>query len=222
MASDLHNPTEPEPFNGVPRTASERAGLLASRPGGWEYMLFAGDLLAQRDRLEAKWHDEELGLPGGTRTNLAEDSQAIRHAQSELSDIQITIRAFNRLFTPEVHERAFGAPGAPGDPARIEHLAKRIMNSYEELLDWAADLRACAVPEQFETLFELLPQLASQSIRALHDFVDEVAAETARIPALLDGPPAEEPVRIELTVVLDIDEKISEAVHAELQKLSGE
>lgn len=194
---------------------------MASRPGGWEYMLFAGDLLAERDRLEAKWRDEELGLAGGTRTHLADESEAIRHAGAQLSHIQITIRAFNRLFTPEVHERAFGAPGEPGDAARIEHLAKRIMNSYEELLDWAAGLRACAVPDRFETYFELLPQMASNSIRALHDFVDKVAAETARIPALLDAPTPEEPVEIKLTVVLSIDEGISEAVHDELERLSG-
>lgn len=222
MTSAGSGASEPEPFNGVPRTLSERAGLLAARPSLWEYMLFAGDLLAERDRLGAKWRDEELGLPRGTRTYLASESEAINHGQVQLGFIQASLRPFNRLFEPEVQERAFGARGEPGDAARIEHLAKRIIGSYEELLDWAAGLRACTVPDRFETLYDLLPQMASDSIRAIHDVVDRVATETARIPALVERPTPEEPVTIELAVILRVDEEISQAVSDELERLSGD
>jgi hypothetical protein len=194
--------------------------LLASRPDGWEYLLFAGDLLAGRDRLEPKWRDQELGLPGSTRVHLPDESRAIEHARAQLDHIQITINAFNRLFTPEVHERAFGASGQPGDAGRIEHLAMRIIDSYEELLDWAAGLRACAVPDRFEALYELLPQLASNAIQAFHNFVDEVAEKMAQLPALLDAPTRDTPIRFNVTLVLDIDEAVTNGVQAELQRLS--
>lgn len=35
-------------------------------------------------------------------------------------------------FKAEGQERAFGAPGEPGDPDRIENLARHLIRSYEE------------------------------------------------------------------------------------------
>jgi hypothetical protein len=214
--------SEPAPFNGVPQTQEEKAGLLASRPGGWEYMLFAGVLLAERDRLEPKWRDEQLGLPGPDRLNLPEESDAIAYSQAQLRGVEIVISNVNRLFNPEAHERAFGALGTAGDAAQIEHLASRIMAMYEDLLDWAAGLRACAVPARFEPLYELLPQFAAQSIRAIRDFVDETAAQTARIPAYLEEPEPKEPFDITIKLVISVDEDVEEAIHAEIKRLTRE
>lgn len=42
-----------------------------------------------------------------------------------------------------------GAPGEPGDPGRIEHLARRLINLYGSLMDWAAEMRNTSVPDTF-------------------------------------------------------------------------
>lgn len=45
----------------VPRTAEQRAELLALRPPGWEYVIFAS-YLAGQERLAPLWHDHRLEL----------------------------------------------------------------------------------------------------------------------------------------------------------------
>jgi hypothetical protein len=187
------------PFIGIPRTVEERAGLLEARPGGWEYLLFAGVLLQQRDRLAPKWRDHELKLPSSDRIRL-DEGEALAHLQGELAKLEITIASINRLFDPSVLEGAFGAPGEPGDLAQIEHVASRFISVYEEMLDWAAALRGCVVPDGYERLYELAAEMTSESVKAIHDFVDENVSEISRIPAYLDDPEPEEPLTIHLTL----------------------
>jgi hypothetical protein len=46
----------------VPRSTEEEAVLLANRPAGWEYLLFASILRREKEALEPKWRDHELGF----------------------------------------------------------------------------------------------------------------------------------------------------------------
>jgi hypothetical protein len=210
----------PPPFVGVPRTVEEQAGLLSARPGGWENLLFAGALLQQRDRLEPKWRDHELRLPGPDRARFGDEREALAHIQSEIAALRITVESVNRLFDPAAHEKAFGAPGEAGDAAQIEHIASRIMSTYEQIIDWAAALRSCAVPEAYERLYELVPQMADEAVAATRAFVDELVAETSRIPAFLEEPEPKETLEIRVTLVLTIAEEVTEAVSAELDHLT--
>lgn len=54
--------TEPEPKapDRVPRTREEQRALLAARPPGWEYLLFASFLFLGKEELEFKWRDHEV------------------------------------------------------------------------------------------------------------------------------------------------------------------
>lgn len=209
-----------EPFYGIPRTPDERERLLDCRPGGWAYLLFAGDLLSERAKLDDKWHDEELEISGAPRIHLLTDDEAKDRAQREMAEIQLTLKSFNRLFLPEVHERVFGTPDKPGDPARLAHIAKRIIGAYEELMDWAATLRACVVPERWQGVYEALPRLAANSIKELHDFVDEVDEQVSKVPSILEGPPPDEPIEMVLTATLTVDQEAQDALSEELRKLS--
>lgn len=49
------------PGTRAPRGADEIAAVLAARPPGWEYLYFAGNLLAGREAVE-----EGFSTPGGS------------------------------------------------------------------------------------------------------------------------------------------------------------
>src|SRR5713101_2633530 len=44
-----------------PRTAEQKRELLAQRPEGWEYLLYAGAIWEGRQALESKWLNHEFG-----------------------------------------------------------------------------------------------------------------------------------------------------------------
>jgi hypothetical protein len=219
VSEDTSDEAQPKPFTDIPHTLEEQAGLFLAKPDGWEYILFAGALAQRQDRLEGKWRDHELRLPGSDRVRLDDEAEALSFIRTANASIQITISVINRLFDPTVLERAFGVPGEPGDAAQIEHIASRVMSMYEEMMDWAASIRGCIVPEKYERLYELTPQMIDASVTAVRKFVSDAVDAATRIQEIFAGPKPDEPVKIEIELVLSVDEGISEAVTAELDRI---
>jgi hypothetical protein len=91
------------------------------------------------------------------------------------------------LLLGPAQEMAMGAPGEPGDPDLIEHLASRILLIYDELLAWAYRLRSanCTQPEGREAL-QALADYAIQPIEALRGFVFNLQAQMDDLHSILE------------------------------------
>jgi hypothetical protein len=215
-------PEEPEvqepTIDHVPRSPEEEAELLRDRPGGWEYLLFASVLRRQMDALEPKYSDHELRYARPWDGPVLEAGDAIGFLRKAFNEASMLIENFNRLFDPAAHERAFGASGKPGDPVRITHLAERIIDVYEAMIEWAARLRGAAVEEDFRHAVDLASQFVDLAIQAFRDFVARLVAEVDRLPTLLrEETPA--PITITLTLVLEIDDDVQAQFYKELRRL---
>ena len=209
-------PTDIPQIDRSPRTPEEEAFLLATRPDGWEYLLFAGRLRRKTDSLEGKHIDFETGFaPVGSRS--LDMDEAIALQNSALAQIRVVTDNFNRLFAPDSTERAFGKPGEAGDADRIIHLADRIVGVYEEYMDWAAALRGALVPRRMRRVTDALADHATGPVRQFREFVDTVVTEVDQLPALLREPDSE-PRTITLTLVLSIDEAVTERFRDELDR----
>jgi hypothetical protein len=206
----------PEGPFGIPVTQDEQRVLLLRRPPGWEYLLYAGVLQQGLEELAVKWHDEELGMPRGERLSIEEG--ALSYLRTEVSRLEALVESVMRVFEPEARERAFGAPGEPGDPVRIENLARHVIRIYEAMLDWAAGLRAVVPPEPYERAFEITASMAHQPILEVRDFVDDVVREMGRIPGYLAGD-QEEPLEIHVQLELSIDWEVVAAFGAEMARI---
>jgi hypothetical protein len=125
---------------GVPRTDEQAGQLLTQRPAAWEYLFFAGVLVQGRDALEPKWRDHQLRYARSAGSALSDDDipYFVQSAFRELAGLTNNIE---RILDREATERAFGPPGASGDPVQIEHLGRRLLDVYEGLLDWSARIR---------------------------------------------------------------------------------
>lgn len=215
---DVLEEPQPQAPDRSPRTHTEQAAVLAVRPPGWEYLLFAGSLYLGKEDLELKWRDHELP-PYKARRSLGSISEATDYLSAEFNRVTGLIEAMMRVFPPEIQEQAFGAPGEPGDPVRIEHFATRIIQTYGELLDWAAALQSADPPEVLAPSFKMACRMADQPLIEVREFVDSVVREIDRVPAFLASEPiVDEPLTIELTLKLTVDENVSDEFHRRLKR----
>jgi hypothetical protein len=198
----------------VPRTEAEQQLLLLEKPGGWEYLYFASELLRERDALEAKYRDHEMrwAAPTGVavrREDLADYLQAALGAASRLAG------SLGQVMDAKVQEKAFGAPGESGDAERILHMAKRWTSIYEGFMDWSANIRGTVVPSGYGDVVEALAQYSDASIENYRQFVDKFVEQVDRVPAAVESG---EPLMVEMDLVLEISEDVKAAYDDAVQR----
>jgi hypothetical protein len=204
----------------IPVTRRSQEEVVRDRPMGWEYRLYAGVMLEGRIRLEDKWLDHELKLPKGGRESPDPDA-FMPFMRSQIGWAKRRIGNLNLLFEPDVFERAFGAPGEPGDPERIEHVARGVIQIYESMLDWAASLRNVDVLAEYEELLELTARMLDGPIVQIREFIQLVADEIARIEITVAEANEGSPKEIHLTLKIDLEDGLNEEIDAALKKLAA-
>jgi len=180
----------------------------------WEYPLYAGVLWQRRQALELKWRDHELGYARRTRHYL-DDMEALRFLHNASYDLAACVQNLPKMLDAHAREQAFGPPGQPGNPALIEHLATRFVEIYEEMLDVAATLRGTGVSENIATVMEAAARLTDTPLREIRDLIDQVVAETDRIP---DRVANGEQIRITLTLNLTMDDGAKKHFEREMRR----
>lgn len=201
----------------VPRTKREKDALLLSRPPGWEYLLFGGALFIGKDGLEKKWHDYEI--PPHRRIYEIQDvAEASRFLSEEMNQIAGLAEALGRVFPREIQERAFGPPGVEGDAHRIEHLAERVISTYEGILDWAFRVREVRPPELLVPPFEVVPMMADRPLRKFREFVDSAVTELDRLHSVIEEEKPDKPITLTLDLYLELDEEIMEEYNRRIKR----
>lgn len=172
------------PITRTPRTTSEVEDLISKKPNGWEYLLFGGVLYSKKDALEMKWHDFDMhyGKQNGSYFN---NQEGVEYHLKKWRDLAPAIEGAAKALSDEAREKAFGPEGVPGDRNRIIHIATRIIDSYEQILDWAADLRGAGVSDDLRILFEAAAECARQPLTEFRSFIDKMVLQFDAIPAYL-------------------------------------
>ena len=203
---------------GVPRNPGEKRYLLANRPPGWEYLLFAGVLAEGKDALEPKWRDHQLRYVRVTGPSL-NDSQVGAFVDAAINESLTFVQNVNRVFDRQVTELAFGPLGADGDPERIEHLGRRLVAIYEDFLDWSARLRGTVTSPKYRRLLDLAALIADTPITEIRDFIDNFVGTMDRMTELLAGPPPEKPIEMTFKLELTVDDAAIAEYNWEFRRL---
>jgi hypothetical protein len=198
-----------------PRTAEQKRELLGQRPAAWEYLLYAGVLWQQRQALEWKWRDHELGYARRTGQHL-DDREALSLLSNAMHDLSACTANLLKMLDSQARERAFGPPDQPGDPTLIEHIATRFIEVYEEMLNIAAKLRGTGVSENMTSVMETAAHLTDTPLREIRDFIDQIIVETDTIP---DRLARDEPITITLTLTLTIDDEAQKRLEQEMDRV---
>ena len=160
---------------------------------------------------------DESGRAFETKRNRTSVVPSILEDNLEATEI---VASFDVMFEPERVDAAFGAPGEPGDRDRIVGLAQSVILSYSRMTAWSARARATPVSNDVQRLVDAhtaMLDLATDEVDAYIDRWIEVAAD---LPSLLerDGDSAE-PIRIEMALVLTLDDEVVARFKAELGQL---
>jgi hypothetical protein len=204
----------------IPSTSEEQARIVVERPEFWEYLLFAGVLVQGKNELETKWDDHELRLPRGSRREV-DLASANDFLSREVGWIKKRI-VLDRIISPSISERAFGAPGQSGDVTKIEGMARRLLSMYESWLDWAAGLRNASMPPVYEEVLETTACLIDGPVLSVREFIDHIADQTARLPELASGGTDEHRITLTFELKLNIEDEVVERNSRAWDKLRSE
>ncbi len=142
--------------------------LAVEKTDGWEYLLFAQILTDRIESYESKRLDTDLGISFGEPIILKEVLDVTSWISSRFDWISNTIKqltdAINVGFI-----NAVGEYGEPGDIQRIIHLATRIGDAYEQLLEWKLQFLRVSVDKEFEKLLTLASNFSSNAIQEIEE-----------------------------------------------------
>jgi len=199
----------------VPVNETEMFDLLASRAPCWEYLLFGYHLRAGLQRTEAKWRDYTLGYTMTVGPRLRSDDVSAE-VSDRLSRISPLVMNIDRIISPRAQEQGFGLPGEEGDPDMIKHMADRLIQSYELLLDWADDFRSLRLPGESE-LGDLGAQLVAQPLGAVRAFVFDYVAQVEQMMSELAA--GKRGLKVQMTIAFEFDDELNSRVVSETKRL---
>jgi hypothetical protein len=191
----------------VPTTPEGLQVVVTERPAAWEYLLFAGTLLANMDALDGKLHDFTAGYAAPNGRHVARE-EFVDFAQRAIAEVRLIVGNLEPVMDTTTQERAFGKPGAPGDPTRISHLAGRMVSIYESLLDWAASLRGTATfSDAGEDALRALARFADEPVADFRRFVKSMVAD---LDEHADAIAAGESVSLTAALVLKLPDSVTD------------
>jgi hypothetical protein len=208
-------------LEGVPNSAEASESLLSARPPGWEYLLFAGEVSQRFAALEPRFRDIEMHLapPNGRRLRASDCPDALDSLRDRALTVASTLEA---VLAEGAKEAAFGAPGSPGHPDKIKHLAERFTGVCTGLLDLAEEARGTVVPSHWRPVFDTFALMLDAPIAQMRAFVPTLVAETERIPTHFAMPEPRDRLEITLTVKLDIEEGLADELNRRLEQAMRE
>ncbi|MDC5813092.1 DUF4062 domain-containing protein [Vibrio europaeus] len=190
------------------------ARLVIEKPDGWEHLLFAFLCKTYLERLEHKKFDLEYGISFNDVVVIEEPHDVFDwitvHNNEMLKLIRLTTTLVN-----EAAIKSFGEPGEAGDYRKIQHVSQRLLEVYEQMINWKLSFTTLDVIEDFEPILEVLSSFADDPLVKIEQFVNRVYVE---IPKALESiEHSDEHVTLDFTFVLespDID-----SFNRELEKI---
>jgi hypothetical protein len=189
----------------VPLTRKQTQAVLDARPAGWEFLLWAGALKQNTDILESQYLDHAAGLAPRTTTPLITDAHTYLDFIQTSSQEGLRIMGnFNAVLSPDVQTAAFGEPGEPGDPDRIQHFAQRLADLYRDLMDWSANLRGAPVRgEHAHRALVAFANASNGNVERYRAFVHDAVTWADGISQPREP---DEVYAFEFTIVMDLDD----------------
>ncbi|WP_176946974.1 toll/interleukin-1 receptor domain-containing protein [Lentzea fradiae] len=148
-------------------------------PRGWEYRTFADVVGHALRSLSEKKLNHEMGFFENVRT-FTTDTESLDYFTARTRKFDTIVNSVMDLLSPEKQQWAFGPSGLPGNADKIRLLGTRFAKCYEDLLDWAADLRGTATPERHRPLYEATARLADEPLRQIEEFAEHFATAAGR------------------------------------------
>ncbi|MCG6480992.1 DUF4062 domain-containing protein [Vibrio parahaemolyticus] len=191
------------------------ARLVIERPDGWEHLLFAFLCKAYLERLEHKKFDLEYGISFNDVVVIEQPQDVFDwitvHNNEMLKLIRLTTTLVN-----EAAMKSFGEPGEEGDYRKIQYVCQRLLEVYEQIINWKLSFTTLDVNGDFEPILKVLSGFADDPLAKIEQFVNRVSVE---IPKALESiGHSDEHVTLDFTFVLESPDV--DSFNRELEKIS--
>ncbi|NKE56185.1 TIR domain-containing protein [Lentzea sp. PSKA42] len=159
---------------------AEKVGVeVGPPPAGWEYQLFSDTVTTNMAKLKDKQLSHGMAFAANVRTHTT-DTDALDYFKARSRVFDDIVNSVSNVLSAGNQQWAFGPANKPGDADRIRHLAGTFLKAYENLLDWAADLRGTATPDHLRALYAAAARLADHPLKQIEEFVEHFAAAAQR------------------------------------------
>jgi hypothetical protein len=172
-------------------------------------LLFAQVLSDEIASHSSKRLDAELGISFGEPASLEELHDVTSWISSRFGWITTTVEQLSMALNVGFI-KAVGESGEPEDLKRIVHLAKRIGDGYEQLLDWKLQFLRVSCGDEFETLMKLVSEFSSNAIQEVEEFSANLYSTIESHIKNIDSYEKKTVVTITLTLTVPDTEPFSE------------
>jgi len=208
---------EPDIITEVPSNDIDIQKLIINKPNYWSYLYFGGLLYSGRAKLNEKWlnHNLRYARPSGIGYD---DEEANRQMSVIFPQLSKTIDGLAEMVNQNAAV-AFGTDAQDGDEDTIRFIANRILNSYEDMLDWASRIRSSTYPKKYENVFLASADMVDQPIKDIRKFIDDVYEAGNKIISHFSGDDKGDDLELKLTLHLSIDDQDQARFNREMRKL---
>lgn len=176
------------------------ARLVLEKNEGWEHLLFAELCKSYLDRLDHKKFDLEYGISFNDVVSIDNPSEVFAWITAQNNEMLKLIRIATTLVN-DATMKSFGEPGQEGDYRKIQHVCQRLLEVYEQIINWKLSFTALEVNEDFEPILNVLSSFADDPLFKIEEFVNRVHTE---IPAALQSIATnDEQITLDFTFVLE-------------------
>lgn len=203
-------------------TADELKTLLADKPPGWRWAVFASVLVQRRAAVRARVRDVRLGystLSGRRAGSGVEVAQFVSATMDELAKLVGQTEAF--MLTPAFME-VFGHRDdeSTADAEGIMQVANRLMDYHDRFLALAERCRDFDVPSQYSGLMHDCCEVMNVPLEGYDTFIDDFAETITRMPDLMYSGPGTveaEPISLHMSIDDQLMKRITRQVRAAMK-----
>lgn len=217
-------PDTDEPIATLAATKAELDALIRDRPQGWEQALFASILMQRAAPLASRLRDSELGYTEAGASGLMSAGELASTVVHMLDEMMRTIQQLDRFMMAPAFMAAFSGvddvdeDGA--DPEAIAHIAHRVMDYHERLLELSERCRGISAPAYYDDILADCARMLDAPLRSYREFIDEFAAVIRALPRVL--PHASGPVDLgSLGLYISIDNTLHSRILRRLDEITA-
>lgn len=176
------------PIARMATTAGELAALKRDKPQAWEHALFASVLMQRTSAVLPRLRDSELGFTASGSMRVSTGP----YLASALSDLLDQMLATTQQLAAFVNARAFmaafgrGGGAAEPDAEGVEHIAHRLMDYQERLLELSEQCRELAAPSAYTDVIADCARLLDMPLQGIRDFTAEYVEIIEALPRVLE------------------------------------
>lgn len=177
-----------EPVARMANTPGELTALERDKPQEWEWALFTSILVQRRTTLLARLRDSELGFMLADGIRVYTGPELARTLMGLIDEMLATASQLESFMAAPAFMAPFRSSGEDDtcDAEAIKHVANRVMDYHERLLEISERCRGLSVPSQYADILADCARLLDVPLQSYREFIAEMVDFVESLPRVLE------------------------------------